>query len=438
MKPIKYVSPQEAVRVIKSGDRVHLSSVAVTPHTLIKPMVERGRNGELYGVIIQHIHVEGQIEYANPEFEGIFETEQFFVGGNLRKQTQTGYADYIPVFLSETQKLIREGYVHVNVAMIMVSPPDKHGFVSLGTSVDATLAAVECADVVIAAVNPNVPRCWGDAMISVEQIDIFVEDQAKLYTHSFGPLTKEEIQIGINVATLVEDGACMQMGIGGIPNAVLAQLGNHKDLGVHTEMFTDGILPLVEKGIITGKYKNIDKGKMVASFLMGTQELYDFVDDNPRVAMMDVAHTNNVAVIRKLDKVTAINSALAIDITGQVCADSIGIRHYSGVGGQIDFIRGAGHSKGGKPIIAMTSETAKGGSKISPTLIEGSGVVSTRANIHWVVTEHGVVNLYGKTLQERARLIISVAHPAHRESLEKAAFERYGSHFHFVKDRSRI
>jgi len=438
MKPIKYVSPEEAVKVIKSGDRVHLSSVAVTPHTLIKPMVERGRNGELYGVIIQHIHVEGNIEYANPEFEGIFETEQFFVGGNLRKQTQAGYADYIPVFLSETQKLIREGYVHVNVAMIMVSPPDKHGFVSLGTSVDATLAAVECADVVIAAVNPNVPRCWGDAMVHIDQIDIFVEDDIKLYAHSFAPLTEEEIQLGKHVAALIDDGACLQMGIGGIPNAVLAQLGNHKDLGVHTEMFSDGILPLVEKGIVTGKYKNIDRGKMVASFLMGTQELYDFVDDNPRVAMMDVAHTNNVAVIRKLDKVTAINSALAIDITGQVCADSIGIKHYSGVGGQIDFIRGAGHSKGGRPIIALPSVTAKGVSKICPTLIEGSGVVSTRANIHWVVTEYGAVNLYGKTLQERGRLLTSIAHPAHREALEKAAFERYGSHFHFVKDSSRL
>ncbi len=436
MKQIKYVSPQEAVKVIKSGDRVHLSSVAVTPHTLIKPMVERGRNGELYGVKIQHIHVEGNIEYANPEFEGIFESEQFFVGGNLRKQTQAGYADYIPVFLSETQKLIREGYLHVNVAMIMVSQPDKHGFVSLGTSVDATLAAVQCADVVIAAVNPNVPRCWGDAMIHVDEIDIFVEDDIKLYTHGFAPLTPEEVQIGINVAALIEDGACLQMGIGGIPNAVLAQLHNHKDLGVHTEMFADGILPLVEKGIVTGKHKNIDRGKMVASFLMGSQELYDFVHDNPRVAMMDVAHTNNVAVIRKLDKVTAINSCLSIDITGQVCADSIGTKHYSGVGGQIDFIRGAGHSKGGKPIIALPSVTAKGVSKICPTLIEGSGVVSTRANIHWVVTEHGAVNLYGKTMQERARMLISVAHPAHREALEKSAFERFGSHFHFVNDRT--
>jgi acyl-CoA hydrolase len=433
MKSIRFVSPEEAVKVIKSGDRVHLSSVAVTPHTLIKPMVERGRRGELYDVKIQHIHVEGTVEYANPEFEGIFVPEQFFVGGNLRKQTQAGYADYIPVFLSETQKLIREGYLPVNVAMIMVSPPDKHGFVSLGTSVDATLAAVECANVVIAAVNPNVPRTWGDAQIHIDRIHVFVEDNIELYAHDMAPLSDVDVAIGKNVAALVEDRACLQMGIGGIPNAVLAQLGNHKDLGVHTEMFADGILPLVEKGIVTGKYKALDKGKMVASFLMGSKALYDFVDDNPRVAMMDVAHTNNVHIIRKNDRVTAINSALAIDLTGQVCADSIGTKHYSGVGGQIDFIRGAGHSKGGKPIIALPSVTEKGISKISPILLPGSGVVSTRANMHWVVTEFGAVNLYGKTMQERARLLISIAHPDHREALDRAAFERFGPHFHYIQ-----
>jgi len=432
MKQINFVSAEDAVKVIRSGDRVHLSSVAVTPHKLIKAMVDRGRAGEIYDIKIQHIHIEGPVEYANPEFEGIFDAQQFFVGGNLRKQTQAGYADYIPVFLSETQKLIRDGYLTVNVAMIMVSPPDRHGFVSLGTSVDATLAAVECANIVIALINPNVPRTWGDAMISIDMIDIFVEDDSPIYAHAIDPLSAMEIAIGRNVATLVEDGACLQMGIGGIPNAVLAQLGNHKDLGVHTEMFSDGILPLVEKGVVTGRKKNFDKGKMVASFLMGSKALYEFVDDNPMVAMMDVSHTNNVSVIRKLDNVTAINAALAIDLTGQVCADSIGTKHYSGVGGQIDFIRGAGYSKNGRPIIAMPSVTEKGVSKISPTLIEGSGVVSTRANIHWVVTEQGLVNLYGKTMQERAKLLISIAHPDHREMLDKAAFERFGPHYRFV------
>ncbi len=430
---IKTVSAEEAVKVIKSGDRVHLSSVAVTPHTLIKPLVERGRRGELKDVKIQHIHIEDKIEFADPEFEGIFVPEQFFVGGNLRKQTQAGYADYIPVFLSETQKLIREGYLKVNVVLIMCSVPDKHGFVSLGTSVDATRAAIECADIVIAAVNPNVPRAWGDAIVPIKMIDYFVEDNSPLYTHPAAALTETDHAIGRNVAELIEDGACLQMGIGGIPNAVLAQLGSHKDLGVHTEMFAEGILPLVEKGVVTGNRKQIDPGKMVASFLMGTQELYDFVDDNPMVAMMDVRHTNSVNIIRQNEKVTAINSALAIDITGQVCADSIGIKHYSGVGGQIDFIRGAGYSKGGKPIIAMPSVTAKGLSKISPTLIEGSGVVTTRSNMHWFVTEYGAVNLYGRTLQDRAKLIISVAHPDHREALEKSAFERFGSHYRFVQ-----
>ncbi len=428
----KTISAEEAVKVIKTGDRVHLSSVAVTPHCLIKPMVERGRNKEFSNVKVQHIHIENKVDFADPEFEGIFVSEQFFVGANLRKQTQAGYADYIPVFLSETQKLIREGYLKVNVVMVLVSKPDKHGYVSLGTSVDATLAAIQNADTVIAAINPNVPRAWGDAMIHVSEIDMFVEDDSPLYVHDPAPLTEMDKAIGKNVAELIEDGACLQMGIGGIPNAVLAQLGNHKDLGVHTEMFADGILPLVEKGIVTGKHKALDRGKMVASFLMGSQALYDFVDDNPRVAMMDVRHTNSVSIIRKFDKMTAINSALAVDITGQVCADSIGTKHYSGVGGQIDFIRGAGYSKGGKPIIALPSVTGKGVSKISPTLLEGSGVVTTRANMHWVVTEYGAVNLYGKTLQDRAKLLISIAHPDHRESLDKSAFERYGSHYHFV------
>lgn len=431
----KTVTAEEAVKVIKSGDRIHLSSVAVTPHALIRAMVERGRNKEFENVRIQHIHTEGPAPYAEAEFEGIFQLESFFVGSNVRKATQAGYADYIPVFLSETQKLIRQGYLKVNVAMVQVSPPDKHGFVSLGTSVDATLAAIETADVVIAQVNKFVPRAWGDAMISIKEIDYFVEHDEQLYIHNNAPLSEIERAIGRNVAALVEDGACLQMGIGGIPNAVLAELGNHKDLGVHTEMFSDGILPLVEKGVVNGKRKQIDKGKMVASFLMGSQALYDFIDDNPEVAMMDVGHTNGIQVIRKNHKVTAINSALSVDITGQVCADSIGTTHYSGVGGQIDFIRGASHSEGGKPIIAMPSITSKGISKISPTLMEGAGVVTTRSNMHWLVTEYGAINLYGKTLQDRARAIISVAHPDHREMLDKAAFERFGSHYHFVSGK---
>ncbi|NJN26407.1 MAG: acetyl-CoA hydrolase/transferase family protein [Cyclobacteriaceae bacterium] len=429
---IKFTSAEEAVKVIKTNDRVHLSSVAVTPHHLIDAMVARGKCGAFKNVRVQHIHTEGAAPYADPEMEGIFQLESFFVGGNVRKQTQAGYADYIPVFLSETQKLIRQGYLNVNVVLLMVSPPDKHGYVSMGTSVDATLAAIQEAEIVIAQVNKHVPRAWGDAMISIRDIDYFVEYDAPLYAHANAPISDIEKAIGKNVASLVEDGACLQMGIGGIPNAVLAELGNHKNLGVHTEMFSDGLLPLVESGVVNCQEKQIDKGKIVASFLMGSKALYDFIDDNPMVAMMDVAHTNGIHVIRKNKKVTAINSALSIDLTGQVCADSIGTTFYSGVGGQIDFIRGAGHSEGGKPIIAMPSVTAKGISKISPTLMEGAGVVTTRSNMHWFVTEFGKVNLYGQTLQERARRIISIAHPDHRESLEKAAFQRFGSHFYFV------
>ncbi len=430
---MKFISATEAVKVIKTGHRVHLSSVAVTPKKLIDAMVERGRKQEFHDVKIQHLHIEHEVEFANPEFEGIFVSEQFFVGANLRKQTQAGYADYIPVFLHETQRLIREGYLKVNVAMIMVSPPDKHGYVSLGTSVDATLAAIESAEHVIALVNPNVPRVWGDAMIHKSEITMFVEDDIPLYTSEAGELSETDVKIGKNVAELIKDGACLQMGIGSIPNAVLAQLGNHKDLGVHTEMFADGILPLVEKGVVNGRCKELDKGKMVASFLMGSQKLYDFIDDNPGVLMKDVGYTNDVAIIRKFSNFVAVNSALSVDITGQVCADSIGTKFYSGVGGQIDFIRGASLSKGGVPIIAMPSVTAKGLSKISPVLLAGSGVVTSRTHMHWLVTENGAVNLYGKTLQERAKALISIAHPTAQEELDKAAFERFGPHFHFVR-----
>ena len=434
MKNIKFVTAQEAVKVIKSNDRIHLHSVAVTPHPLISAMCDRGRNKEFRNVRIQHIHTEGPAPYAGQEFEGIFQLESFFVGHNVRKQTQAGFADYIPVFLHETQRLIREGFLKVNVAMIQVSVPDKFGYVSLGTSVDATLAAVENADTVIAIVNPNVPRAFGDAMFHMSDIDLFVEDDSPLFSIEPGPISDTDRKIGRFVAELVEDGATLQMGIGAIPNAVLTMLGNHKDLGVHSEMFADGILPLVEKGIVNGKNKKIDKGRLVATFLMGSKTLYDFVDNNPGVAMQDVKYTNRVNVIAKNPKVTAINSALQIDITGQVCADSIGIKLYSGVGGQIDFLRGASLSKGGKPIIAMPSVTKNGLSKIAPVLTPGAGVVSTRANIHWFITEFGAVNLYGRSIQDRAKLIISIAHPEHQESLDKAAFERFGSHYHYVWD----
>lgn len=431
-KNIKFISADEAVKYVKSGDHIHFSSVASAPKVLIDALCRRGDAGELKDVKIHHLHTEGPAPYTDAKYEGIFFHQAFFVGGNVRKNVQAGYADYIPIFLSETQKLYRSGVLPCDVAMIQVSPPDKHGFISLGTSVDATLAAIECAKTVIAVVNKHVPRAFGDAMIPVSMIDHFVECDSMLEPAHFTEPSEIEAAIGRNCAGLIEDGATLQMGIGAIPNAVLAQLGNHKNLGIHTEMFADGVLPLVEKGVINGANKVIDKGKMVSTFLMGSQECYDFIDDNPMVAMMDVGYTNDPFVIAKNPKVTAINSALQVDITGQVCADSLGTKFYSGVGGQIDFIYGASLSQGGKAIIAMPSVTNKGISKIAPTLTAGAGVVTTRNHIHWFVTEYGAVNLYGKSLQERAKLMISVAHPSAREELDKAAFERFGPHYHYI------
>lgn len=433
LKTYKAVTPQEAVRVIKSNDHIHLSSVASTPQCLVDAMCERGKDGGFKNVFVHHLHTEGNAPYASKEYEGIFQHDAFFVGGNVRKDVQAGYADYIPIFLSETQKLYREKYLPIDVVMLQVCPPDEHGFVSMGTSVDATLAAIEMAKTVIAVVNPCMPRSYGDALIPMSMIDIFVEDSSPLFPAHFSEPTQEETTIGKYCAELIEDGACLQMGIGAIPNAVLAQLGNHKDLGIHTEMFADGVLPLVENGVINGRNKKLDNGKMISTFLMGSQKVYEFIDNNPMVAMMDVAYTNDPFVIAQQPKMTAINSALQIDITGQVCADSLGTKFFSGVGGQVDFIYGASRSKGGKSIIAMPSSTNKGVSKIVNALNLGAGVVTTRNHVHWVVTEYGAVNLYGKSLQERARLMISISHPDARETLDREAFERYGPHFHFVK-----
>ncbi|GHV66766.1 4-hydroxybutyrate CoA-transferase [Bacteroidia bacterium] len=428
----KTVSFEEAVKVVKSGNRIHIHSVACAPQGLIQALCARGRAGELKDVKIQHLHTEGSAPYSGKDYEGVFYLESFFVGHNVRQDTQEGWADYIPVHLSETQKLIRTGLTPVDVAMIQVCPPDKHGYVSMGTSVDATLAAVQNAKIVIGVINPNVPRAWGDAIIKLSDIDIVCEDNTPLIESKNVELTEQDIKIGKNCASLIEDGATLQMGIGAIPNAVLSQLSNHKNLGVHTEMFADGVLPLYYKGIVNNLNKKYDKGKIVSTFLMGSKEVYDFIDDNPAVAMMDVSYTNDPCIIARQPKVTAINSALSVDITGQVNADSIGTKFYSGCGGQLDFIRGAAASEGGKPIIALPSITNKGISKIAPVLLSGSGVVTTRFDIHYVVTENGIAHLYGKTMQERAKELIKIAHPSCQAELDKAAFERYGSHFHFV------
>ena len=435
---IKTVSFEEAVKVVKSGDRIHIHSVACAPQGLIQALCNRGRAGELRDVKLQHLHTEGSAPYAEAEFEGIFFLESYFVGSNVRKPTQEGYADYVPVHLSETQKLIRSGIHPVDVAMIQVCPPDKHGFVSMGTSVDATLAAVQNAKIVIGVINPNVPRAWGDAIIKLSDIDIFCEDNTPLIEAHPATLTEQDIAIGKNVASLIEDGATLQMGIGAIPNAVLSQLGNHKNLGIHTEMFADGVLPLYEKGVVNNMNKKFDKGKIVSTFLMGSKRVYDFIDDNPGVAMMDVGYTNDPFIISQNDNVVAINSALEIDLTGQIAADSIGTSMYSGIGGQLDFVYGANRSRNGKGIIAISSQTNKGKSKIVPTLTPGAGITTPRHLVHYVITEYGIVDLYGKSLQERAALLIEIAHPDHREELEKAAFERFGKFFLYRKSRKML
>jgi acyl-CoA hydrolase len=423
----KYTTADDAVKLINSGDRVFVHSVAAAPQPLIDAMTERAP--ELENVEVIHLHTEGDAPYVQPEYSDTFHTNALFVGSNVRKAVNEGSADYLPIFLSEVPGLFRRDILPIDMALVQVSPPDKHGYCSLGVSVDATRAALQCAKKAIALVNPNMPRTHGDGIFHASRFNALVKSDEPLHELNVPEPSKIEQQIGNNCAELVEDGATLQMGIGAIPNAVLKALGNHKDLGIHTEMFSDGVIELVENGVITGKKKAKHPEKIVASFVMGSRKLYDFVDDNPMIAMLDVAYVNDTAVIRKNPKVTAINSAIEVDITGQVCADSIGTYHYSGVGGQMDFIRGASLSEGGKPIIALPSETGKGESKIVPHLKQGAGVVTTRAHVHYVVTEYGVANLYGKNLHQRAKALIDIAHPDHREDLKKAASERFNKSF---------
>lgn len=414
---MKCITANEAVQGIKSGDNVFIHSAAATPQSLVQAMTDRA--DELSNVSLYQIHTEGDAPYAQEKYEGSFTIKAFFVGANTRKAIQRGRGSYIPMFLSEVPSLFRKKIVPIDVALITVSTPDKHGYCSLGTSVDISLAAVESSKLVIAQINGEMPRTHGDGLIHVDNINKFVEEDRALPETLSHALTKEEMAIGSNVCQLIEDGATLQLGIGSIPNAVLACLENHKDLGIHSEMFSDGVLRLVEKGIVTGKFKKKHPGMIVSSFVVGSKKLYDFIDDNPMVQMLDFEYVNNTDVIRKNPKVTAINSAIEIDLTGQVCADSIGCNIFSGVGGQMDFIRGASLSEGGKPIIALTSTTKSGESKIVPFLKQGAGVVTTRAHVHYVVTEFGIAYLHGKTIEERIDLLINIAHPAHREELKK-------------------
>ena len=425
MKAIKYVSADEAVSHIPSGSHIHLSSVASVPHALISALCRRADAGDVRDLHFHHFHTEGPAPYSEPRYEGIFFDQGFFLGPNVRANVNAGYADYLPVHLGESQKLYRTRQIHLGAALVQVSLPDEQGRVSLGTSVDCSVAAVESADLVIGVVNPNVPFAYGD-LLSLDQFDYLVQDDAPLVTAAFAEPTPTEVLIGKNCAALVEDGDCIQMGIGALPNALAAQLTNHKNLGLHTEMFADGLLRLIKKGVINGSCKAIDKGKIVASFLLGSNDVYSFIDHNPDVLMRDIKYVNDPFVIRQNPHMKAINSATEVDFTGQISADSIGTRIFSGTGGQVEFVRGASMSEGGKSITAFASRTNKGKAKIVPMLNPGAGVVTPRADAHWIVTEYGAVDLYGKSLQERARLMISIAHPDDREALEQATFERFG------------
>lgn len=419
-----YLTAAQAVQAIKSGDRVFIHGSAATPIHLVKALQER--HHELKNVEITSITTLGDIDFNAAPYRESFFFNSLFVSANTRAVANSLYGDYVPVFLSQIPKLFKEGFLPLDVAMIQVSEPDVHGYCSLGTSVDIARAAVDTATHIIAQVNPKVPRTHGDGFVHISKFQSLVWHEEELPEVDYGSKTSEAmVTIGANIAELVEDGATLQLGIGGIPDQVLKNLGGHKNLGLHTEMLSDGVIPLIQSGVINNSLKRINRGKSITSFMIGTRKLYDFVDDNPSIRVMDISYANDTSIIRQNPKVTAINSAIELDLTGQVCADSMGTYQYSGIGGQMDFIHGASLSEGGKPIIALPSITSKGISRIVPFLKEGAGVVTTRGHVHWVVTEYGKVNLFGQSLKQRAKALISLAHPMHREALDRAFHDRF-------------
>ena len=421
---IKYISAQNALQLVSKGDRIFIQGGCASPQLLVKSLIDR--HTELTDVEIIHLHTEGIADYARPEYSASFKVNVFFTGSNIRSFMNHQNVQYIPMFLSEIPAFFRKGKMPIDIALIQVSTPDEQGFCSLGISVDIAKAATEVSKKIIALLNPNMPHTFGDGQLHYSKFSAIVYDESAILEQENHLPSENELKIGYHVASLIEDGATIQMGIGGIPSAVLSCLHSHKNLGIHTEMFTNSILPLVEKGIINGSKKFNHRGKIVSTFVMGTRKLYDFIHNNEQVEMLDAAYVNNTSVIHQNPKVAAINSAIEIDLSGQICADSIGSKIYSGVGGQMDFIRGASLSEGGKPIIAMPSVTANGISKLVATLKPGAGVVTTRAHVHYVVTEYGVADLYGKNLAQRAKALIGIAHPNHQEVLEKSAYELYG------------
>jgi acyl-CoA hydrolase len=417
----KYVLAEEAVKVVKSGDRVYVQAAAATPTILTKALTER--YAELRNVEICHLHTEGEAPYAHPELAESFHVNSFFIGANVRHTLKAGNGSYTPVFLSELPHLFRKRVLELDVVFIQVSPPDQHGYCSLGVSVEASVAAIENAKIVVAQVNKQMPRTFGDGILHVSEIDYLVEVDIALHAHEVKPFTPEEEKIGEFVASLIEDKSTLQMGIGSIPNAALSKLSHHKDLGLHTEMFSDGVIDLIQNDVINCNYKGTTRGRVLATFLMGSKRLYDFVDDNPFIELKESSAVNDTARIRRNPKMIAINSAIEVDLTGQVCADSIGSKMYSGVGGQMDFIRGASLSPGGKAIIALPSITKRGESRIVPFLKQGAGVVTTRSHVQYIITEYGIADLYGKTLKQRARALVHIAHPDHRETIERSFYD---------------
>jgi len=409
------LSPEAAVTLVTSGMRVFVHGAAATPAPLLAALAARN---DLEGVRLYHLHTEGEAPWTSGESAQRVRSVAMFCGPALREPVADGRADFVPVFLSDIPALFHNGVIPLDVAIVQLSPPDRHGYCSLGTSVDCARAAVDSARFIIAEINDRMPRTLGNTALPFDRVDAFCLTSRALPGHSPAPESEVEARIGELVAELVEHRATLQMGIGAIPDAVLARLHDKKDLGIHTEMFSDRVVDLIESGAVTNRFKQVHAGRVVTSFVNGSQRLYDFVDDNPLVEFHPCDRTNDTAIIARNPKVTAINSAIQVDLTGQVCADSIGARIYSGIGGQMDFIRGAARSRGGKPIIALPSRAAGGTvSRIVPHLSPGAGVVTTRGHVHWVVTEYGAVNLHGMTLRERADALTSIAHPDFRSEL---------------------
>ncbi len=425
----KLTTAERAVELVQSGHRVYIHPGCATPEILVQALLER--SAELRDVELIHLLTFGNAGYVQPEYEGHFRHNALFIGSNVREAVGAGRADYTPIFLSEIEELFSAGALPLDVVFLQVSPPDEHGYMSLGVGVDCTLTAARCARHVIAEVNHQMPRSLGDSFLHSSQVSAVVETSHPLLELKPEPFSELHRRIAENVASLIPDGATLQMGIGGIPDAVLTCLNDRRDLGIHTEMFSDGVIPLIEAGVINGEKKTLHPRKVVAGFVLGTKRLFDFIHDNPIFEFHPIVYTNDPFIIMRNEKMVAINSALQVDLTGQVCSDSLGARPYSGCGGQVDYIRGAARSRGGKPIIALPS-TAKSGavSRIVPALDPGAGVVTTRADVHYVITEHGIAYLHGKTLRERAEALISIADPRFRDELYDFAYR-----IHYLEPR---